>query len=92
MFNVLYQFIDPAWKVLLFFCTMDSLIKWSIEQVPVFYKQVRFSLLYMCDVILCYSLRVIEEHGNVDLLKAQNRSLQDSVKEVERKHQVILCC
>ncbi|XP_065918240.1 autophagy-related protein 16-1-like isoform X2 [Dysidea avara] len=33
--------------------------------------------------------QVIEVQGNVDLLKAQNRSLQDSVKEVERKHQLL---
>ena len=34
---------------------------------------------------------MIEVQGNADLLKAQNRSLQDSVKEVERKHQVNIC-
>ncbi|XP_065918238.1 autophagy-related protein 16-like isoform X3 [Dysidea avara] len=33
--------------------------------------------------------QVIEVQGNVDLLRAQNRSLQDSVKEVERKHQLL---
>lgn len=35
-------------------------------------------------------VRLIEEQNGSDILKAQKKSLEDVVKEVERKHQVCL--
>jgi len=42
-------------------------------------------------IVLCtYVLRLMDEQHASDILKAQKKSLQDTVKDVERKHQVCM--
>ena len=51
------------------------------------------NLLFCCMTITSVyimTVRLIEEQNGSDILKAQKKSLEDAVKEVERKHQVCL--